>query len=161
MSDTVMRPSGMDVEDFLHGVANAERRGDARALLQLMSEVTGEPAVMWGPSIVGFGSYHYRYASGREGDAPLAGFSPRKAQLVVYLVGGFADRYAGALSQLGPHKTGVGCLYLKRLADVDLDVLRTLVDRSVRVARDVDRQSRTPTAHRPGSRSGTPGTPPE
>jgi hypothetical protein len=98
--------------------------------------------VMWGASIVGFGRYHYRYDSGHEGTAALVGFSPRKANLVVYLVGGYQDRYPQLLEQLGPHKLGKGCLYLKRLDDVDLDVLRELVDRSVRVKRGVDRASR-------------------
>jgi Domain of unknown function (DU1801) len=93
---------------------------------------------MWGTSIIGFGSYHYRYASGHEGDAPLASFSPRKQHLVVYLVGGFEDRHARDLAKLGPHKTGKGCLYLKRLSDVDLKVLRRLVDRSVPIRRGVD-----------------------
>jgi hypothetical protein len=95
-----------------------------------------------GPSIVGFGSYHYRYESGRTGDAPLAGFSPRKANLVVYLVGGYQDRYPKLLDNLGPHKTGKACLYLKRLGDVDLDVLRQLVERSMRVGRGVAKASR-------------------
>ena len=108
-----------------------------------MTSVTGEPPVMWGSSIVGFGSYHYRNESGRTGDAPVAGFSPRKTNLVVYLVGGFEDRYPKLLERLGSHTTGKACLYLKRLADVDLDVLRQLVERSVRVARGVDKASRS------------------
>ena len=103
-----------------------------------MRSVTGEPPVMWGPSIIGFGSYHYRYESGRSGDAPLAGFSPRKANLVVYLVGGFEERYPELLEQLGPHRTGKACLYLRRLGEVDLDALRQLVERSVVVGRAVD-----------------------
>jgi hypothetical protein len=97
--------------------------------------------VLWGTSIVGFGTYHYRYESGHEGDAPLVSFAARKAQLVLYLVGGFTDRHQKLLERLGPHKTGKGCLYLKGLADVDLDVLRELVDRSVRIHRGVDRAS--------------------
>ena len=141
-SNPVTRPTDADVAAFLAGVGNEERRADAHTLIALMTEVTGEPPVLWGPSMVGFGSYHYRYASGREGDAPLACFSPRKQQLVVYLVDGFEDRYRRLLAELGPHKTGKACLYLKRLSDVDLDVLRTLVERSARVGRGVDRQSR-------------------
>jgi hypothetical protein len=136
------RPTEQSVEDYLATVENSERRADAEKLSALMSEVTGEPPVMWGPSIIGFGSYHYRYASGRTGDWPLAGFSPRKQQLVVYLVGGFEDRYEKQLQQLGPHKTGKACLYLKRLADVDLDVLKSLIDRSVRATSGVDDKSR-------------------
>jgi hypothetical protein len=133
------RPTDADVDAFLDAVPNDERRADARALCALMTDVTGEPPVLWGPSIVGFGSYRYRYESGREGTSSLAGFSPRKTSLVVYLVGGYEDRHGKLLERLGPHKTGKGCLYLKRLADVDLDVLRELVERSVRVHRGAER----------------------
>ena len=133
-----MVPTPADVDAFIDAVPNQHRRSDVRELCELMRSVTDEPPVMWGPSIVGFGSYHYRYESGRTGDAPLAGFSPRKANLVVYLVGGFEDRYPRLLDKLGPHKTGKACLYLKRLGDVDLDVLRQLVERSMRVVRGVD-----------------------
>jgi hypothetical protein len=133
-----MVPTGADVEAFLATVAEG-RRADARTLCELMASVTGEPAAMWGSSIIGFGTFHYRYASGRQGDAPLAAFSPRKAQTVVYLVDGFAERYGRQLARLGPHSTGRSCLYIKRLSDVDLDVLRQLVDRSARVALGVDR----------------------
>ncbi|MER7585961.1 DUF1801 domain-containing protein [Micromonospora sp. NPDC127501] len=108
-----------------------------------MGELTGEPAVMWGPSIVGFGSYHYTYESGRSGDAPLVGFSPRKQHLVVYLADGSLDeRHAALLARLGPHRSGKGCLYLKRLDDVDQSVLRHLIERTVQVHRGVDRASR-------------------
>jgi Domain of unknown function (DU1801) len=137
-----MLPTSADVDAFIADVRNEHRRSDGRALCELMRSVTGEPPVMWGSSIVGFGSYHYRYASGRTGDAPLAAFSPRTANLVVYLVGGFEERYPELLDELGPHKTGKACLYLKRLSDVDLDVLRQLVERSMRVARGVDKASR-------------------
>jgi hypothetical protein len=135
-----MVPTPADVGAFLDAVPDDNRRADAHTLVELMRSVTGEPPVMWGATIVGFGSYHYRYASGRSGDAPLAAFSPRKANLVVYLVGGYADRYAKLLEQLGPHKTGTACLYLKRLGDVDVKVLRQLVERSMRVARGVGDQ---------------------
>jgi Domain of unknown function (DU1801) len=137
-------PNDADVEGFLAAVPNETRRADARALRALLESVTGEPPVMWGASIVGFGSYHYRYKSGRTGDAPLVGFSPRKSQLVVYLIGGFDDRYRKLLDRLGPHTTGKGCLYIKRLADVDLDILRELIDRSARVHHGVDKASRRP-----------------
>jgi hypothetical protein len=140
-SEQKMVPTTADVDGFIDAVANETRRSDARSLCELMTSVTGEPPVMWGSSIVGFGSYHYRYESGRTGNAPVAGFAPRKANLVVYLVGGFEDRYPKLLERLGPHTTGKACLYLKRLADVDLDVLRQLVERSVRVARGVDTAS--------------------
>jgi Domain of unknown function (DU1801) len=136
------QPTGADVEAFLDAVPDERRRADARTLCALLADTTGEPPVLWGATIVGFGSYHYRYESGHEGTSALVGFSPRKPHLVLYLVGGFEDRHARLLARLGPHKTGKGCLYLKRLDDVDLDVLRELVDRSVRVKRGVDRASR-------------------
>jgi hypothetical protein len=135
----VTRPTDASVDAFLDAVPNEERRADARTLCALMTEVTGEPPVLWGPSIVGFGSYRYRYDSGHEGVSSLAAFSPRKTNLVIYLVGGFEDRHGRLLERLGPHKTGKGCLYLKRLADVDMDVLRELVDRSVRARHGADR----------------------
>ena len=97
---------------------------------------------MWGTSIVGFGDYDYRYDSGREGRAPLVGFSPRKANLVVYLVGGYEDRYPTLLERLGRHKIGKSCLYLRRLDDVDREVLRELVERTVGVHRGADRRAR-------------------
>ena len=136
-----MRRTDASVEGFLARVPDGRRREDARRLAAIMQEITGEPAAMWGTSIVGFGVYHYRYASGHEGDAPLASFSPRSQHLAIYLVGEFGDRHRSALARLGPHKTGKGCLYLKRLEDVDLDALRELIDRSVRVRKGVDRAS--------------------
>ena len=136
-----MQPTGTDLEAFLEAVPNEQRRADARELSALLSEITGEPPVLWASGIVGFGTYHYRYDSGREGDAPVAGFAPRSAHLVIYLVGGFTDRHEGLLERLGPHKTGKSCLYVKRLADIDLDVLRTLVTRSMKVHRGQDRAS--------------------
>lgn len=134
-------PTAEDAGAFIAAVSNPARRDDAQALSRLLTEWTGEPATMWGQAIVGFGSYRYRYESGREGTAPLVGFSPRKANLVVYLVGGVADSYPKLLERLGPHKAGKGCLYLKRLDDVDRDVLRQLVERTLRVHRDADRAS--------------------
>ena len=107
----------------------------------MMQEITGEPPAMWGSGIVGFGTYHYRYASGHEGDSALASFSPRRQHLVIYLAGEFGDRHQVALARLGPHQTGKGCLYIKRLADVDLDALRELIDRSVRIRRGINRAS--------------------
>jgi len=130
---------GDAVEPFLAAVADVQRRADAVRLCALMEDVAGEPPVLWGAGIVGFGSYHYRYDSGREGDAPLVGFAPRKPHLVVYLVGGFEDRYESTLARLGPHRTGKGCLYLKRLDDIDETALRELIERSVRVHRGADR----------------------
>ena len=111
------------VADFLDAVEDPQRRADAIALNALMREATGTEPAMWGTAIVGFGSYRYRYASGREGEWPAAGFSPRKQQLVVYIGGGF-DQYATALANLGKHTIGKSCLYIKRLADVEVSVKR-------------------------------------
>jgi len=134
-----MRRTEASAEGFLTRVPDEQRREDARRLCAMMQEITGEPPTMWGTSIIGFGAYHYRYASGREGDAALASFSPRRQHLAIYLVGEFENRHRSALARLGPHKTGKGCLYIKRLDDVDDDVLRELIDRSVRVRKGVDR----------------------
>src|SRR5690606_24520981 len=107
-----------------------ERRSDCQVIRQIMERVTGEPAVMWGSSIVGFGTYHYRYESGREGDWALAGFSPRKKETSVYLMAGGPDQ-AGLLAQLGRHKMDKSCLYIRKLSDVDSGVLEQLVADSV------------------------------
>ena len=136
-----MRRTDAPVEEFLARVPDERRREDAGRLCAMMEEITGEPPAMWGSSIVGFGAYHYRYASGHEGDSALASFSPRRQNLAIYLVGEFADRHQAALARLGPHKTGKGCLYIKRLDQVDEDVLRELIDRSVRVRKGIDRAS--------------------
>jgi hypothetical protein len=136
-----LRRTGAPVAEFLARIPDERRREDAHRLCVIMREVTGEPPAMWGTSIIGFGSYHYRYPSGHEGDSALASFSPRSQHLAIYLVGEFTDRHQSALARLGPHKTGKGCLYVKRLDDVDAGALRELIDRSVRVRRGVDRAS--------------------
>lgn len=136
-----MRRTDASVQKFLAGVPDKRRREDAVRLCAMMQEITGEPPVLWGTSIIGFGTYHYRYASGHEGDAALASFSPRRQQLAIYLVGEFGSRHRSALARLGPHKTGKGCLYIKSLDDVDHDALRELIDRSVRVRRGIGRAS--------------------
>ena len=137
-----MRRTGAPVADFLAQVPGEQQREDARRLCALMAEVTGEPPVMWGTSIIGFGTYHYRYPSGREGDSALASFSPRSQHLAIYLIGDFAHRYQSVLARLGPHKTGKGCLYIKRLDQVDQDALRELIDRSARVRKGTGQPSR-------------------
>jgi hypothetical protein len=124
-----------DVDAFLGTIDDEQRQRDARLLVDLMREVTGEAPVLWGTSIIGFGSRHYRYASGREGDTAAVGFSPRKAQSVLYLTGGL-EEYEDLLAQLGQHKTGKGCLYLKRVDQADPRALREIVDRSYRAAVD-------------------------
>ena len=136
-----MSRSEADVEAFLATIPDDARRADARSLCTLMQEVTGEPPAMWGTSIIGFGRYHYRYESGREGDSALASFAPRKQATVVYLAGYFEGRDAELIDRLGPVKTGKGCVYIKRLDDVDRDVLRELVDRTVQVHREADHPS--------------------
>ena len=122
--------TGGSVDAFLDAVANPRRQADARLLLNLMLEITGEPPKMWGPSIVGFGSYHYRYASGREGDSLVVGFAPRKQNLVLYIMPGFA-RHGALLARLGKFRTGKSCLYVNKLDDIDLSVLEELVRESV------------------------------
>jgi len=117
------KPTAVSVDDFLDAVADPQRRADARKLRALMERVSGEPATMWGPSIVGFGHHHYRYESGREGDMCRIGFSPRARELVLY--GGFLLD-AARLERLGTYRAGKGCLYVKRLADVDVVELEAM-----------------------------------
>jgi hypothetical protein len=124
-----MVPTKVSVQTFVKGLADERRRREAKALISMMKEVTGEKPVMWGPTIVGFGSYHYKYASGREGDAPRAAFSPRGAALTVYCMPGFTAQLP-LLRRLGPHTTSVSCLYIRHLDDVDADVLRAIVART-------------------------------
>lgn len=126
MAENKTQPTTVPVNEFLASVEHSGRRADGFELLELMGSITGQEAVMWGPGIVGFGSYHYRYASGREGDAAAVGFSPRKTNLALYglTYGPDAERL---LPALGRHKTGVACLYINRLQDVDRDVLAEMV----------------------------------
>lgn len=113
------------VEDFVTGIADENQRADARSLIAMMTRLSGEPATMWGPSIIGFGRYRYRYNSGREGEMCRIGFSPRKGQTVLYLIDGF-EGHAELMAKLGKHKTGKSCLYVKRLSDIDLVVLEDM-----------------------------------
>lgn len=124
-----MHKTGQDVTEFVAGVAPAKRRRDAETLLAMLREITGLEPEMWNAGIIGFGDYHYRYESGREGDAGAAGFAPRKASTVLYLPDGLGH-YADRLNRLGPHKSGVGCLYLTDLTAIDLDVLRDMLTES-------------------------------
>lgn len=119
------------VKSFIDAVPDEQRRKDARAVSAIMQDVTGEKPAMWGASIVGFGSYHYKYDSGQEGDWPLVGFSPRKDNLTLYITPGF-QQYGDLLEKLGKHKKGVSCLYIKSLDDVHVPTLRTLVRQSVK-----------------------------
>ena len=130
MAENKTKPTAMSVPAFLDACADEERRTDAKALAKLMQKVTGKKAAMWGPSIVGFDSYHYKYESGREGDMLVVGFSPRKAANVLYGAIGF-DGDEDLLAKLGKHTTGKGCLYIKKLADVDAKVLETLIKKAI------------------------------
>lgn len=129
MSENKTKATKVSVAGFLGKKATGQQLADSKALVKLFREVTGKPARMWGPSIVGFGSYHYVYASGREGDAPLLGFSPRKPEIVLYVAPYPGD--LGLKKKLGKHKAGAGCLYIRKLADIDLAVLRQLAQASV------------------------------
>lgn len=129
MSGNKTVPSTSSVTEFLDAVEDPQKKADAYVLLELMKKITGKRPVMWGPSIVGFGSYHYKYDSGREGDMLLAGFSPRKQNLTLYIMAGF-DRYENLMKRLGKHSTGKSCLYIKRLSDIDIDVLSEIISAS-------------------------------
>ena len=120
------QPTSVSPTDFVAQVEHPVRRGDAETLLTLFDEVTGLPPRMWGPSIIGYGRYHYKYESGREGDFLMTGFSPRKANLALYILPGYSD-FSEPLSRLGKHKLGKSCLYINKLADVDLNVVRELL----------------------------------
>jgi hypothetical protein len=126
MAELKTQKNESDVETFLNSVENKRRREDSFVVLDLMQDVTGDEPKMWGTSIIGFGSYRYKYESGRENDWFLTGFSPRKTSLTLYIMPGF-ERYDELLSQLGKHKIGKSCLYVNKLDDVDMDVLRELV----------------------------------
>ena len=128
MAENKTKPTSASVDDFIAAIENPRRRADALVSLEIYKEVTGLQPVMWGPSTIGFGSYHYVYETGREGDMPLAGFSPRKANMTYYVGDDFEG--AGALyARLGKHKKSVACLYVNKLDDVDLDVLRQIISR--------------------------------
>ncbi len=136
MAENKTKPTGVSPTKFINELEDLQQRKDCKQLVKMMKAATGEKAVMWGPSIVGFGSCHYKYASGREGDIMLVGFAPRKNQLSLYLSCDI-QRSADLLAQLGKHKTGKGCLYIKKLEDVDLDVLAALIERGIEEAERV------------------------
>lgn len=123
------------VDAFIDKQPKEEVRDDCRALMKLMHELTGAEPYMYGPTIVGYGTYHYRYASGHEGDAPLAAFSPRKPELVIYAMGGLFEQEPELMKKLGTYKATKGCLYVKRLADIDGKVLKTLLKKSIALVR--------------------------
>jgi len=130
MAEIKTKQNDSCVTDFLNSVSDEKKRQDSFTILELMQEVTGAQPKMWGDSIVGFGTYHYKYASGREGDWFLVGFSPRKQNLTLYIMSGL-DQSENLLQDLGKYTTGKSCLYIKRVADIDLQTLQKLVERSV------------------------------
>lgn len=130
MAELKTKKTDQSVIDFLNRVDDEQKRKDSFAVLKLMQEVTGAEPKMWGDSIVGFGEYHYKYASGHQGDWFLVGFSPRKQNLTLYIMAGF-EAYDSLMSKLGKYKTGKSCLYVKRLGDIDEGTLKELVRRSV------------------------------
>jgi hypothetical protein len=135
MAEPKTRPTRASVAAYIKRLPDERTRADCLTLVSLMEKVTGEKAVMWGPSIIGFGTYRLAYADGSEADWPIAGFSPRKQDLTIYLMGVF-DRRADLMKKLGKHRTGKVCLYIKRLADVDMKVLKELVAASVGYRRE-------------------------
>jgi len=130
MAENKTKATNVSVSAYIEGLTDATRRSEARELVEVMQRASGEKPKLWGPSIVGFGSYHYKYDSGREGDMPMISFSPRKAAMVLYSMLAHAEAKA-VLAKLGRHTTGKGCLYIKKLADVDKTVLETLIKNAV------------------------------
>ena len=139
MSELKTKPTKASVEKFINQIPDETKREDSRQVARIMEEITGEQPTMWGPSIVGFGTYHYKYASGHEGDWPIAAFSPRKQDLTLYLLPGFTEQ-TDLMKQLGKHRTGKSCLYIKRLSDVHLPTLKKLIRDSVKRMRKITKQ---------------------
>lgn len=135
MAEMKTKLNDADPRAFIESVEHNKRREDSLKMLGLMEELTGESPKMWGNSIVGYGSYHYKYESGREGDLFMIGFSPRKQNLTIYIMPGF-ERYEELMAQLGKHKTGKSCLYINKLEDVDIQVLKVLITESVNYMRN-------------------------
>lgn len=135
--DQKMKPTGEDVDAFLEGIEDERKRADAIRLREIMEDVSGEPAEVWGYGIVGCGRYRYRYDSGHEGEAGAVGFAARKANITIYIVGGF-EGHEDLLSRLGKHKTSKVCLYIKRLSDVDESALRELMQTSIDHAAEIN-----------------------
>jgi len=131
MAELKTKPTKADVEKFLKGIKDEKKREDSFKILKLMKQITKEEPAMWGSSIIGFGNYHYKYASGREGDWFLAGFSPRKQSLTIYAMT-YLEKHKDILKRLGKHKIGKGCLYINKLEDVDMKVLKELITTTVK-----------------------------
>jgi len=131
MAETKTKPTNESVNDFLNKISDEERRADCFQVAKIMEEVTGEKPTMWGPSIVGFGSYHYKYDSGREGDWLMTGFSPRKKDLTLYIMMGF-EKHRDLMEKLGKHSHAKSCLYIKRLSDIHVPTLKKLIKASLK-----------------------------
>ena len=130
MAELKTKTTLQNVEEFLNSIEDHPKRDDSFAVLEMMKSISKEPAVMWGESIVGFGTYHYKYASGREGDWMKIGFSPRKQAITLYIMSGFSE-YESLLKKLGKYKTGKSCLYIKTLTDINQDILKELIKKSI------------------------------
>lgn len=135
MAEAKTKPTKASVKEFFNQIPDKERRDDCIAVAKMMEEITGDKPKMWGPSIVGFGTWHYKYASGHEGDWPIAAFSPRKRDLTVYFNIGF-DKNRELMKQLGKHSTGKSCLYIKRLSDIHIPTLKKLIKVSIKQLKD-------------------------
>ncbi len=131
MAENKTKQNSKSVEDFFNKVENEQKRNDCLELAGIMASITKEPAKMWGESIVGFGSYHYKYESGHEGDSCIVGFSPRKQNIALYTMAGGTENYAHHLKQLGKYKTSASCLYINKIADINISVLKNIVKESV------------------------------
>ena len=140
MAEPKTKPTQASVKEFLNQISDEERREDCFAVAKIMEEITGDKPKMWGPSIVGFGTYRYKYASGREGDWPVAAFSPRKKDLTLYIMMGLSDKHPELMEKLGKHSVGKSCLYIKRLSDIHLPTLKKVIKESVK---DVQNHSKT------------------
>lgn len=143
MAELKTKQNDSDINGFLNGIDNEERRNECFKLLELFEQWTSETPKMWGPSIIGYGSYHYQYDSGREGDWFLTGFSPRKQNLTIYITAGFSE-YDDIMKDLGKYKTGSSCLYVKKMGDIDIDKLKVLVEKSVAYMKKRYTQKQTP-----------------
>jgi len=135
VAENKTKATNASVTAFINSIDDKQKRADARKVAAMMRKATGKRAKMWGPSIVGYGTYHYKYASGREGDFLMTGFSPRKQALTVYIIPGF-EHFEVLMNKLGKYKTGKSCLYIKRLSDVDEKILEQLISRSVKHMRE-------------------------
>ena len=136
MSRLKTKPTEIKVEDFLNAVDNEKKRQDSYTIIKIMKEITKQEPYMWGPSIIGFGTYHYKYDSGHEGDAPVAGFSPRKDAFSIYIMAGFTG-YQELMDKLGKYKMGKACLYVKKLEDIDIEILKELIKKSVEYCKQI------------------------